>query len=549
MRFVFRALLASFAAAAALAVPCSAQQAPRGTDPVSQRFGARSIAPLPGGFTRSLLIGRVARAADGVPVPGARVTLFLSDLAAFHERRTDADGRFVFSVMNPGSYRLGVAKPGFDYVERAMALPAGFVTSATFDLAPESHGGVWAVIGDTAPEVFDATDIGVLRPDGTLLYCHDTSSPIVFDPSTGLKTLPSGSGSEQGCMNGTLLSDGSVLLAGGQTDASPGSFRNAVSWVKGFLPDQTWVGLPDMLAPDGRWYPGLARLGDGRLLVMGGGTAPAAVRTASCEIYDPLTGTWSLTDSMGSAVEFPPCALLYDGLVLRTWGTSPELFDPATGGWTATSAFNFPDRRFPGHSDHSLLVLTDGRAAAVGIRTLDQPAASMVEYFEPATETWTAGSSPDLRRMQSEVVYLPDGKVLVQGGDQETTLGPEPNVLGIVRRCDLLDPLADTWRRVTDTPEFREYHAVTLLIPDGRVVGLSKIARVVFAMFSRSLYVASSPRAARRSSSRSDPRPRISMPTARRTCFAACDLGSPTPRTRAPCVARPWASTCFPVRR
>ena len=45
------------------------------------------------------------------------------------------------------------------------------------------------------PGRFDATDIGVLLPDGRVFYCHDTTDPIVFDPRTGNKVFPGASGS------------------------------------------------------------------------------------------------------------------------------------------------------------------------------------------------------------------------------------------------------------------------------------------------------------------------------------------------------------------
>ena len=53
-----------------------------------------------------------------------------------------------------------------------------------------------------------------------------------------------------------------------------------------------------------------------------------------------------------------------------------------------------------------------------------------------------------------------------------TTISPLPvkDVLGVVRWSDLYDPEVDSWRRVADMIYFREYHAVTLLIPDGRVL-------------------------------------------------------------------------------
>lgn len=172
---------------------------------------------------------------------------------------------------------------------------------------------------------------------------------------------------------------------------------------------------------------------------------------------------------MGSAVEFPPAALLHTGKVLRTWGAAPELYDPLTGQWTPTGALVYPNRLWPGHSDHSLLVLSDGRALVVGIAGPGQASSAMTEFYDPAAGTWSAGTSPALKRMQCEIVYLPDGNVLVQGGESASP-GAEPDVLGIVKRADLFDPATLAWRRVADTPQFREYHAVTLLLPDGRVL-------------------------------------------------------------------------------
>lgn len=413
--------------------------------------------------------GSVTTQASGAPVDNARMTLFRTNLSFFRETRSFADGTFSFANVPAGSFSLGVAAQGQGYQEIVVNVAGNAITS-NFALTPETHVGAWSVIGDTSPEVFDGTDIGILRTDGTIMYCHDTQDPVLFDPVTGQKSFPPGSGTEQGCMNGTLLTDGGVLMVGGQSPSDPGAFTNAVAWVKRFTPLNFWVQQSNMLLAAGRWYPGLARLADGRLLVMGGGTAPAAQRTDTCEIYSPSTQTWAFTDTMNSPLEFPPSALLYTGKVLRTWGTSPELYDPSTAQWQATGGFNFASRGFPGHSDHSLIVLADGRAVAVGVSRVSQPAARMVEIYDPTSGQWSLGTNPSLVRMQAEVVHLPNGQIFVGAGDQETTAGAEPNVLGIVKRCDLLDPTTLGWRRIADMLAFREYHAVTLLLPDARVV-------------------------------------------------------------------------------
>lgn len=65
---------------------------------------------------------------------------------------------------------------------------------------------------------------------------------------------------------------------------------------------------------------------------------------------------------------------------------------------------------------------------------------------------------------------LPDGKVLVAAGDTQSGNPGVPHVRGVVKWSDLYDPQTGAWRRVADMLQFREYHAVTLLVPDGRVL-------------------------------------------------------------------------------
>jgi len=414
------------------------------------------------------LSGSVLELGTSAPLPATRVTAFTPSLSFFRETRSDANGDYAFTNLPSGALQIGFARRGYGYQEVSVVLSSG-PNALDAVLETESEIGQWNVIGDTLPEVFDATDIGVLLPSGWVMYCHDTTDPILFNPTTGEKLLPPESGSEQGCMNSTLLTDGSVLIVGGSDGVAPGDFVNGIPWVKRFAPPSSWSDPPDLLHAAGRWYPGMARLADGSLLVMGGGQSPDASRTETCERLDLTTMTWSYTDSLENPLEFPPAALLYTGEVLQTWGGQPELYDPVSGTWSTTGNFVSPNRGYPGHSDHSLLVLSDGRAIAVGINAVTQPSGAMVEAYDPVLGQWSIVSSPDLRRFQSEVVYLPDGAVFVGGGDQGFQGGPEADVLGIVRRCDLFDPATGDWRRIADMNEHREYHAVTLLLPDGRV--------------------------------------------------------------------------------
>ena len=79
------------------------------------------------------------------------------------------------------------------------------------------------------------------------------------------------------------------------------------------------------------------KLANGRVLVTGGlGTSGAPLNSA--EIYDPATGTWTLTDSMSSPRLRHAATLLPDGRVIvaagisiGTWIAAASILRPAPG--------------------------------------------------------------------------------------------------------------------------------------------------------------------------------------------------------------------------
>lgn len=402
---------------------------------------------------------------DNSTLSTARITAVNSDSSVVLEARSGLDGTYRFEGVPPGSWLLGASHVSYAYRETLRTVGTAEVVQ-DFQLGPNNHPGRWTTIGNTDPENLYATNSACLLADGRIFYCHNTIDPVLFDPVSGTKSFPPGSNSIQGCHIPTLMADGRLLFIGGQ---DTGDFRDATRMVKAFDPSNgTWEVLPQL--NEQRWYPGMVRLGDGRFLVMGGGQRPNAQRTETCEIFDSRNRTWTVAASMSNPAEYTPAVLLRTGKVLRSWWP-PQLYDPALNRWDDTGPMVQANRFWPGHCDHSLFRLSDGRACAVGIYrgTLTSP--SMIEFYDPAVGTWSLGANASATRSQPESVLLPTGQIFVAGGKLEDSIhGIPTNSYGQTKLTDLYDPATNTWHRCADMAWYREYHATTLLVPDGRVI-------------------------------------------------------------------------------
>jgi hypothetical protein len=219
----------------------------------------------------------------------------------------------------------------------------------------------------------------------------------------------------------TLLLDGRVLVSGGR-DGTAASIAAAEI----FDPATgTWTVSGSNLTP--RQEHAATRLLDGRLMVVGGVHHYFACSSnASAETFNPATGTWSLTGSLPAVVGTGAIAVtLADGRVLVTGGgnrcgsvfASAALFNPATNTWSATTPMSIP-REF-----HSGVLLADGRVLVAGGATSSPfNYQTSTEIFDPATGSWSiAGGMATSRatacgaHVQSFLGALPDGNVVAAG--------------------------------------------------------------------------------------------------------------------------------------
>ncbi len=82
------------------------------------------------------------------------------------------------------------------------------------------------------------------------------------------------------------------------------------------------------------------------------------------------------------------------------------------------------------------------------------------ELYDPASGTWTATGSLSSARRRSTATLLPNGKVLVAGGDDGTTT---------LASAELYDPASGTWTATGSLVTARDCHTATLL-PNGKVL-------------------------------------------------------------------------------
>jgi Bacterial Ig-like domain (group 3)/Divergent InlB B-repeat domain/Galactose oxidase, central domain len=208
----------------------------------------------------------------------------------------------------------------------------------------------------------------------------------------------------------------------------------------------TWTGVGIMgnargTSCNGYVQPYVTALADGSVLAAGGNTGgciSGASATATAELFNLGTQTWSAVDPMNAARAATTLTTLPDGKVLVAGGldltgplSSAELFDPSDESWAVTVSLN------AGRASHTATLLLNGDVLIAG--GLAPEVTATAEIFSPDTETTTAlESSPNpsidgedvtLEATVSAAAGTPTGTV--EFFDDETSLGTAPLVSGL----------------------------------------------------------------------------------------------------------------------
>jgi hypothetical protein len=261
----------------------------------------------------------------------------------------------------------------------------------------------------------------------------------------------------------TLLSNGKVLVAGGQSNSGPSASAELYDPASG-----TWSATGDL--PSSRQEHTAVLLPDGRVLVAGGTGGSNYTPLATAELYDPSGGTWSTTGSIATPRINHTMTLLPNGKVLIAGGllfssvlNSAELYDPVSGTWSGTGSLAVA-RYY-----HTATLLPNGKVLVAGGYNSDADGyQASAELYDPASGTWSPTGPLAVARRYHTATLLPNGKVLVAGGQGN---GDD------ARRAELYDAASGTWSTTGSLITARIFHATTLL-PTGLVLVAGGFAHV-----------------------------------------------------------------------
>lgn len=266
------------------------------------------------------------------------------------------------------------------------------------------------------------------------------------------------------CAGQAFLPDGRLLVAGGTKEYDRDG-RPFVGLETSYLFDplsESWIRLASMA--EGRWYPTLVTLGDGRIFTVSGGPNRA-------EIYSSVTG-WSQMPAQEGWPLFPHLFLMHDGRLFYDGGNMfpnpvgvlPGFLDIATSTMTnVTLPEGFSQSRdhcgsvlLAPAQDQRVMILGGGDPAINTAHIIDLKASAPA--YEPVASMTHA-------RFHVNAVLLPDRTVFVSGGNGQSEV-----VATAVLEAEIYDPATDTWIAAATAQAGRLYHSIALLLPDGRVL-------------------------------------------------------------------------------
>jgi hypothetical protein len=348
----------------------------------------------------------------------------------------------------------------------------------------------------------------LLRDGKVLVVGGGNASAEIYDPAVGTFSAAGNLTKMRGHTMATLLGDGRVLIAGGDDSAGDAPLKSTAELYDPSTGTFTRTG--DMVTIHVGSMATL--LNDGKVLIVGGVTSlcctPATA--ASAEVFDPFTGTFTLTGMYESAGDglvitagpnVSTATLVFDGRVLIAGEPTSELYDSVQGTFSRTGTMTTPcvlggNPRYIAGRTATLLM--NGKVLLTGGAHEDCGRFVDAELYDPPIGMFTATGSMTRARDNHAATLLADGRILITGGESH-----DGGIFsGTTASAEIYDPATGTFAAAGNMTARRAGHTATLL-PSGTVLitggyffGGIGISSCCFA--SAELYTPSAPRARRR---------------------------------------------------
>jgi galactose oxidase len=463
------------------------QDAPTGTTPETSSGGFAVTAGPPASLTitrqpRASALDRevwtpstqptvVVKDADGVVVEGAVVTAGLASGAGSLEgavsKTTNVNGVAAFTD-------LGISGTGPHTLRFAVgSVTATSATVTVNALPPEATTGKW-----DAPVDWGIVPLHIhLLPTGKVLAWGKFETdgtmgmPRLWDPASGPPTtarmIPVDT--MLFCSGHAFMADGRLMVSGGHKKDDRGLDVTNI-----FDPaTESWVaGLPKMA--QGRWYPTVTTLADGRMITIAGRDTTKTVVLLP-EIWEnnrwvQLTGASRNFPYYPRDFVAPNGKLFYAGeQVQGRWLDVDVVTTSGRGKWTSSAGLKhlWASARSYG----SAVMYETGKilyAGGGGGSSGSTPTATAETIdLNLAAPHWSNTDPMSFARRHLNATILPDGQVLVTGG---TSAGGFNNLSGAVHAAEVWDPQTGHWTQLASNSIDRGYHSVSLLLPDATVL-------------------------------------------------------------------------------
>jgi phage baseplate assembly protein gpV len=321
----------------------------------------------------------------------------------------------------------------------------------------------WSYTGSLNTPRYDFT--ATLLANGKVLVAggissnqQDLNSAELYDPATGTWTITGSLNVPRASHRAILLQNGKVLVVEGADSSSL-----AINSAELYDPATGAWSYTGSLNSNRPVYSATL-LQNGKVLVTMNGTA---------ELYDPATGAWSVTGGLNTERVGYTATLLQNGKVLVAGGQidddafdyptefvyATELYDPTTGTWSVSGSLK------TAHEDHTATLLPNGDVLVAGAYTSGFYGQKSAELYRPATAAWSISSDLNAPRFAHTATLLPNGRVLIAGG----TFVDADHYQVFLNSADVYDPATGNWNPTANLNGSRSSHTATLL-QNGKVL-------------------------------------------------------------------------------